>query len=68
MGACGTEAPDLLGMELAGAERLLAGAGLPFRVVETAPPRGKLAEGRLCVVRLRFDAASGCLELTVCRV
>ncbi|MDR3296553.1 MAG: hypothetical protein LBT26_12130 [Clostridiales Family XIII bacterium] len=60
--------PDVLGMHLENAERLLSEAGVAFRVAETKPPFKKAMEGRLRVIRVRLDDALGGLELTVCRI
>jgi hypothetical protein len=60
--------PDILLMDVEEAERLLGGAGLAFRVVETKAPRKELKVGRFRVIRVRPVEASDLLELTVCRI
>jgi hypothetical protein len=62
------DAPDVLLLDAEEAARLLTDAGLAFRVVETRAPRAAAAAGRLRVIRVRADAASDALELTVCGI
>jgi hypothetical protein len=60
--------PDVLLLDAEEAARLLADAGFAFRVVETRAPRQTVSAEGLRVIRVRADAASDCLELTVCGI
>lgn len=59
---------DILGYFLADAEKVLSDAGISYRIIETKPPRNDEIFGELRVIRVRFDDALKCMELTVCRV
>jgi hypothetical protein len=62
------DAPDVLLLHLDDAARLLDGAGLAFRVVETNAKGKERPCGPLRVIRVRADGRADGLELTVCKM